>query len=188
MSSEQFLTQEFDYNSLKSFGKGSYISSDVQIKRPQLVVIGDKVAIDSYFYCTVAAEIGDHSHIAPMVSIIGGQRGLFRCAEFCNLAAGTRVICVSDSFAGHGLIGAFIPDEFKDMEIMGPIILERFCNVGSNAIIFPGIRLAEGTVIGAGSIVKQSTEPWTIYAGIPARPIRERPREKMLEFAKAMGY
>lgn len=179
---------EFDYSLLKVFGKNSYISSDVQIKRPNLVSIGNHVAIDSYFYCTVSATVGDYSHIAPMVSIIGGQKGLFRCGEFCNLAAGVRIICVSDSFNGDGLIGAFIPDQFKDSEIFGPVILERFSNVGSNAIIFPGVTLAEGTVIGAGSIVKKSTSAWTIYAGAPARPIRSRPQSKMQQFAKELGY
>jgi galactoside O-acetyltransferase len=52
----------------------------------------------------------------------------------------------------------------------------------------PGITIAEGSVIGACSLVTKNTEPWTIYAGVPARAIKVRPNKKMLEFAKKMGY
>ena len=49
--------------------------------------------------------------------------------------------------------------------------------VGSGCTILPGVTLAEGTAVGAMSLCKQSTEPWGIYAGIPARRIKERSRE-----------
>jgi len=48
--------------------------------------------------------------------------------------------------------------------------------IGGNASINAGVTIAEGTVVGAGAVVATDTEPYTIVAGVPARPIGVRPR------------
>ncbi|MNP64306.1 dTDP-4-amino-4,6-dideoxy-D-glucose acyltransferase [compost metagenome] len=55
--------------------------------------------------------------------------------------------------------------------------MERHVIVGTNAVIFPGVTLAEGCAVGAMSLVTKSTVPWGIYTGIPAKRIKERSRE-----------
>jgi len=48
--------------------------------------------------------------------------------------------------------------------------------IGANAVITPGVRIASGTIVSAGAVVTADTEPYTIVAGVPARPIGHRPR------------
>jgi acetyltransferase-like isoleucine patch superfamily enzyme len=48
--------------------------------------------------------------------------------------------------------------------------------IGANVVVTPGVTLATGTVVGAGSVVTTDTAPYTIVAGVPARPIGDRPR------------
>jgi putative colanic acid biosynthesis acetyltransferase WcaF len=55
-----------------------------------------------------------------------------------------------------------------------PIILEDNVWIAASSIVLPGIRLAIGSVIGAGSIVTKSTQPWHVYAGNPALMIKKR--------------
>ncbi|RDB63933.1 acyltransferase [Gordonibacter sp. 28C] len=43
--------------------------------------------------------------------------------------------------------------------------------VGNGAIVMYGVRIAENNIIAAGSVVTRSTEPNSIYAGVPARKI-----------------
>jgi galactoside O-acetyltransferase len=43
--------------------------------------------------------------------------------------------------------------------------------------------MAEGSVLGAGSLLNRDTEPWTIYVGTPAQAIKKRDSKKMIEFA-----
>jgi len=161
----------------------------VDIRRPQLVSIGSHVAIDTGTYITTAAEIGDYVHIGPYVTVIGGPDARLVMRNFTNIAAGVRVICGSDRFMGEGLIGpASLPDEFKDKMKLAPVVLEDFANVGTNAVIMPGVTLAQGTVIGACSLVTSSTEPWTVYTGIPARPRKARPWQTMVRYAEELGY
>jgi galactoside O-acetyltransferase len=90
---------------------------------------------------------------------------------------------------GEGLISApGLPQEFRDNLIISPVIFENFVNTGANVTILPGVTLAEGSVIGACSLVTKNTEPWTIYIGVPAKPFKARNKEKMIEYAKRLGY
>jgi acetyltransferase-like isoleucine patch superfamily enzyme len=183
------MTAQFDYTSLKSVGNDVLISPRAEIRRPHLVTLGNHVAIDSGAYITTAANIADYVHIGPVVTIIGGERGLFTMGNFTNLAAGCRVACVSDLYRGDGLAGpASIPEQYQDEVIAAPVTLQDFVSVGTNAVIMPGVTLAQGCVIGACSLVNKSTEPWTIYTGIPARAIKSRPRDTMIRYAEELGY
>jgi dTDP-4-amino-4,6-dideoxy-D-glucose acyltransferase len=179
----------FDLSTLKSAGEDIYIGDKVDVRRPHLVSIGNHVAIDNGFYITTGADIGDHIHIAPYVTVIGGEKGFLRMGHFTNISTGGKIICGSDGFLGEGLISApGIPEEYRDTLKIAPVHFEHFVNTGANITVLPGITLGEGSVIGASSLVTKDTEPWTIYIGCPARPVKMRKKEKMIEFAKRLGY
>jgi len=182
------MPSHFDYKLLRSCGKDVFISNNVEIKRPHLVSVGNHVAIDSGFYCTVRAELGDYIHISVYVSILGGEQGIFRMGNFTTIAAGSRIFCVCDEHLGEGLVGPTIPEKFRDKLIIAPVVFENFASVGANTVIFPGVTLSEGSVIGACSLVTKSTEPWTIYKGIPAKPVKPRRKDRMIEMARELGY
>jgi putative colanic acid biosynthesis acetyltransferase WcaF len=50
------------------------------------------------------------------------------------------------------------------------------CWVCAKAIVGPGVSLGEGAVLGLGAVATRSLEPWTVCAGSPARPVKERTR------------
>lgn len=182
------LSREYDKSILKSVGEDVFISDKVEIRRPRLVSVGSHVAIDTGFYITTKAEIGDYIHIGPYVNIIGGAKALFSMGNFTNIALGSKIICGSDTFSGEALITApGIPAAYTEVR-REPVRIERFANIGANAVIMPGVTIREGSVIGACSFVDKDTKPWTIYAGIPAKPIKKRPKKKMLEYARRLGY
>ena len=146
--------------------KDLFIHRDVEFKvEPTL---GDHVAIDKGVYCTVNATIGDYVHIGPYVTIIGGQKSSFTAKGFNNIMAGARIICGSDRFDSSGLFGAMIPDELKGTQIIEPVIMEEFSNIGTNAIVLPGSTLRKGVLLSAGSLLKGDTEEWGVYKGNPA--------------------
>ena len=98
------------------------------------------------------------------------------------------MICGSDLFQGDGLIGPIIPEQYQDKRIEEPIVLKRFSGVCANSVVMSGVVMGEGSVLGANSFLKESTEPWTIYAGSPAKPIKKRKKETMYQYAKELGY
>lgn len=169
-------------------GKDVIISASAEITRPNLCQIGNHVAIDAFFYCSTRLEIGDYVHISPHVAVIGGAKTALIVEDFCFLSVGSRYVCGSELFLGDGLIGPLIPQEFKDQQHLSPITLKRFSGALANSVILPGVTLAEGSVLGANSLLKENTEPWTVYVGNPARPIRTRSRHKAYEYAEQLGY
>jgi len=57
-----------------------------------------------------------------------------------------------------------------------PVTIGSDVWIGANAIVLPGVQVAEGTVVSAGAVVTHDTETYTIVGGVPARTIGERPR------------
>ena len=169
-------------------GEDVYISPSAEIRRPELCTIGNHVAIDSFFYCTTQLSVGDYVHISPHVAVIGGKTTGLTVEDFCFVSVGSKLICGSEMFMGEGLIGPLIPDEFKDTQKLEPIILKRFSGTLANSVVLPGVIMAEGSVLGANSLLRENTEPWTVYAGSPARPIRKRSKDKAYEYAAKLGY
>jgi acetyltransferase-like isoleucine patch superfamily enzyme len=169
-------------------GKDVFIHGNVEFTRLELVKIGNHVAIDSGFYCTTGLTIGDYVHISPHVAVIGGKKTSLNIEDFCFVSAGTKLICGSETFRGYGLVGPLIPDEYKDEQHLLPITMKRFSGTLANSVVLPGVVMAEGSVLGANSLLKDNTEPWTIYVGNPAKPLKPRMKEKCYEYAEKLGY
>jgi acetyltransferase-like isoleucine patch superfamily enzyme len=53
-----------------------------------------------------------------------------------------------------------------------PIVIEDDVWIGAGAIVLPGVTIGRGAVVAAGAVVTASVEPFTVVAGVPARPIK----------------
>jgi acetyltransferase-like isoleucine patch superfamily enzyme len=56
----------------------------------------------------------------------------------------------------------------------GPVVIHDLVWIGGNSTILPGVRVGEGAVIGAGSVVTRDIPPYTVAVGNPARAIKIR--------------
>ena len=87
-------------------------------------------------------------------------------------------------FGSHAIIsqGAYLCGATHDYDRADfPLLAYRmrfgaFCWICARAIVSPGVSAAEGSVLGLGSIATRDLEPWGVYAGVPARRIKERKR------------
>ena len=60
--------------------------------------------------------------------------------------------------------------------LLAPIIIESNVWVCADSFVGPSVTIKEGAVVGARSVVVKSVEQWSVYAGNPARKIKERAR------------
>lgn len=60
--------------------------------------------------------------------------------------------------------------------------------IGYGAIIMQGVKINDGAIIAAGSVVSKDVEPYSIYGGVPAKKIADRfpDMESMLEHKKKL--
>lgn len=124
-------------------------------------------------------------HIAPHVCIIGGGHSSLTIGDFAGISVGGMIVCGSEDFI-NSLLG-FMPEEYK-IDVYGNNVIKDFAWAGVGSIIMPNIVMAEGSVLGAGAVLTKDTEPWMVYVGIPARPIKMRNKNLILENAYKLGY
>lgn len=168
----------------KKIGKDVRISEHAIVNHPNLVEMGDHISIDMWTYISTQLILGSYIHIAPSVSIIGGKTALLKMEDFTNIGSGGRIVCATDDFS-QGLISPVVPIEHRTV-INKPIIFERYATLGVNCTVLPGVTLGEGCIIGANSVVTKDTQPWTIYAGAPAKPIKPRDPQRIINSAKQL--
>ncbi|WCE29335.1 sugar O-acetyltransferase [Vibrio sp. SCSIO 43137] len=58
-------------------------------------------------------------------------------------------------------------------EVAKPVTIEDKVWIGGGAIILPGITVAEGAIVGAGSVVTKDVKPYDRVAGNPAKSIKK---------------
>lgn len=150
-----------------------------KVVSPDAISIGNSVIIDDFVFLMGGKKttIGDFVHIASFVSITGG--GELIIEDFAGLSGGVRVYTGNEDYTGQYLTNPTVPYPYRIPE-RSFVHIEKHVIVGSNSVIMPGTIVGEGVAIGANSFVKGKCEPWTIYAGAPAKPIKDRPREHIL--------
>lgn len=104
--------------------------------------------------------------VVPNDSLICVQIG-----KNVSIAPNVTFICCSS--ANNGLeINSY--DYVKsNLSKSGDILVEDEVWLGANVIVFPGVKIGRCSVIGAGSVVINDVMPYSIYAGTPAKKIRD---------------
>ena len=160
----------------KSMGHDVMIHERVTLVGIENISIGSHVRIDPevILLATGPLTIGCYTHIAAGV-FIAAKAG-FEMKNFANIAHGARIYTINDDYSGEHLMGPTIPVELLNLR-HGAVVMEEHTITGAGAIVLPGVTLAEGSVLGALSLIGTSTEPWMMYGGVPAKPIKERRRD-----------
>lgn len=166
---------------LKSFGKDVRLSRKASLYGISNISIGNHVRIDDFCILSGNITIGNYVHINPYTGIYAGQAGVI-LEDFANLASRITIYAVSDDYSGNYMTSPLIPEEFTNIR-QSSVHIGKHVIVGTGSSILPGVDIKEGCAIGAMSLVKQSTTPWGIYAGVPCRKIKDRSKN-LLKFEK----
>lgn len=164
----------------KEFGKKVKISRKTSIYNPEKMIIGDNVRIDDF--CILSGEItlGSHIHIAAYCGLWGAKGIVLE--DFCGLSSKVTIYSISDDYSGLALTNPTISDEYKKVH-GGLVTLSKHVIIGAVTVILPALKISLGCAIGSFSLVNKSTKPWGIYAGVPAKRIKER-NKVLLKYEK----
>ena len=158
-------------------GENARISDRASFYGVDRIALGDNVRIDDF--CVLSAgqggiSVGQHVHIAVYSSLIGA--GKITLSDFSNLSARVSIYSSSDDYSGVTMTNPTVSSEYTGV-VHADVFLGRHVIVGSGSVILPGVALDDGVAIGALSLVTKSCSAFGIYAGNPARRIKERRRD-----------
>ena len=110
--------------------------------------------------------------------------------KFCQIAVGVEFMM---NGANHQMNAVstfpFYTLEGWDMEspsmtnlpLKGDTVIGNDVWIGQNAVILPGVHIGDGAIIGANSVVGSNIEPYTIAVGNPAKMLRKRFNDELIE-------
>lgn len=144
-----------------------YIGAGVQLGHECLVSRDVEIA--------PGVEIGDYSYVNAGTVIASGKIGKFcSIGYFCQIGMPDHPLeYVSTSPRTYGSRNVFGVPAFWDDFRQIPVI-ENDVWIGSEALIMQGVHIGTGAVIAAAAVVTKDVEPYTIVAGVPAKPVRKR--------------
>lgn len=160
-----------------SVGRNVLISDRASFYGAARISIGDNVRIDDFCVLSAGAggiTIGNYIHLAVYSSLIG--RGHITLRDFCNISSRVSVYSSSDDYSGATMTNPMVPEQFTGVT-HADVTIGRHVIVGSGSVVLPGVTLEEGVAVGALSLVRSDCRAFGIYAGTPARFVRERRRD-----------
>ena len=134
------------------------------------------------------AKIGKGVHVYPKVSIWAPWN--IEIADYSGVGNGAKLYSQGKIAIGRKVVisqGAHICAGTHDYTNPGfplitkPIFIGDFAWIAAEAFVHPGVKIAEGCVIGTRSVVVGDMPAWTICAGFPCKPIRERIKPEEIE-------
>ena len=150
-------------------GRGLQVGSGVGFKHIETFAIGDGVFIGAQSYLQGrfdgTFEIGDHVWIGPQSYF--DARDLI-IGEYVGWGPGARVLG-----SAHTAAPLNVPIIQTDLDIR-PVRIGAWADIGTNAVILPGVTVGRGSIVGAGAVVTRDVPPFSVVAGVPARIIRYR--------------
>lgn len=156
---------------LRSCGRGLRLRVTTTILGHRRIAIGKNFWSMGQLYLYAneggSIEIGDDCSVNTNVQI-GAATGRIVIGNYVMI--GPNVVLRA---ANHGMRRGNTPMRHQP-STGGEIVIEDDVWIGSNAVITADLKIARGTVVGAGSVVTSSTEPYSIVCGVPARKIGER--------------
>ncbi len=160
----------------RALGKNVLIHERVILVNVENISIGDNTRIDGDVTITAGApvSIGANTHIGAQ-SYLAGVGGI-ELQDFVNISQGVRLYSGNEDYSGRHIAGPTVPEKYRGLNV-GKIVVSRHVIVGTGSVVLPHVEIGEGSCVGALSLVKHSIEPWSIYAGVPARRIGERKRD-----------
>lgn len=131
-------------------------------------------------------QIGRYTYGEPLIVGINDETTL-KVGSFCSMAAGVTIFLGGDHRTDWITTYPFTVF-FKEFESIrghpytkGDIIIGNDVWIGREAKILSGVMIGDGAAIGADAVVTKSVEPYTIIAGNPARVIKKRFSDKIIE-------
>lgn len=136
---------------------------------------------------TYIADSEFESHVTHHYSWNGDRLII---GKFCQIASGVEFVMNGanhqmnsvTTFPFYTLDGWNMDSPaLSDLPLKGDTVIGNDVWIGQNAVILPGVRIGDGAIIGASSVVGSNVDPYTIVVGNPAKTLRKRFDDELID-------
>ncbi len=167
---------------VKGYDKEIYVKPTIKSTN---IIVGD---------FTYIADSEFHSHVTHHYDWIGDKLII---GKFCQIAFGVEFVMnganhqmnAVSTFPFYTLEGwDMVPPCIEDLPIKGDTVIGNDVWIGQNATILPGVNIGDGAIIGANSVVGCNVEPYNIVAGNPAKFIKKRFDDELIDVLRNLQW
>ena len=157
------------------------LESSVDIMPPRLQKLIANYYTDArirkLYFDRLGVKMGEGSFANLGMKIIVSANHRYSIEIGDNVSIGPNLTLVTEAAAGNGKEINTLPYVKEKLTKEAKIYIEDEVWIGANVVILQGVRVGRCSVIGAGAVVNSNVEPYSVYAGVPARKIRDLEKE-----------
>jgi acetyltransferase-like isoleucine patch superfamily enzyme len=136
-------------------GAGSLIGDGASIR--EQCRVGSACIIGRYVTLNYNVKVGDRTRIMDLTHLTGN------CVVGDDVFISVLVSTANDN--------EMVTRQYDESKVIGPTIGNRV-SIGEGACVLPGVRIGDGAMVGAGSVVTRDVDPLALVMGVPAKFVR----------------
>ena len=115
-------------------------------------------------FFSYGSQLGENSEVNKGVFLLA--KDTISIGRNSTLAYQVTILTSANPHGPHNMLSAIYP------AMTAPVMIQNDVWIGARAVILPGVTIGQCSVVAAGAVVTKDVPPFTLVAGVPAKPVK----------------